>query len=244
MKIRLALLMLPIILTGSVYATWDPGTSVSFVSIEISNGQDTGQFQYMFQHDQALERYDWLLESPFNICGEKSGNVMATIDSLSVTYIADPAVNLNFAVTAGGANTTFTIQSALLSFPVMNNPVGYASATATLTDINGNGASLTGLLGNNNDLYQASVNGSAWAYLVDSFTAGAYAMAVGQDRRPVTAPNWETIPGAVSSMQSMYSFTLSAGDSASGTSHFEIVVPEPATLALLGLGCVALRKRK
>jgi hypothetical protein len=50
------------------------------------------------------------------------------------------------------------------------------------------------------------------------------------------------IAGAVSSMSSRFAFTLSAHDSASGTSSF-VVVPEPASLALVLAGVLAFRRR-
>jgi MYXO-CTERM domain-containing protein len=53
---------------------------------------------------------------------------------------------------------------------------------------------------------------------------------------------WLEIPGAVSSMQVEYSFVLSAGDQASGSSNYAIV-PEPAGLALLVVGAALVRRR-
>ena len=72
---------------------------------------------------------------------------------------------------------------------------------------------------------------------------------------PIIAPpwsgfesyGWQAMPD-VSSMQAKFQFILSAGGMASGNSYYEItgdVIPEPASILLLGLGGLALlRKRR
>jgi hypothetical protein len=47
-------------------------------------------------------------------------------------------------------------------------------------------------------------------------------------------------PAVLSSMGIQLTFTLTPGDSASFTSRFEVVVPEPTTLLLLGSGLAGI----
>jgi hypothetical protein len=163
---------------------------------------------------------------------------MAVIDSLTLTYVADPKVTLAFSVRAGGAPANITISSSVLNFATIANPVAYASAAVTVTDESTDGATLTGLLGAN--AYQGSFDGSPWASLLaNPVVAGSAASAFDQG----LIPAWQSVGTPVSSMQAKFKFTLSANDSASGTSVFE-VVPEPATLTLLALGFVALIRRR
>lgn len=44
-------------------------------------------------------------------------------------------------------------------------------------------------------------------------------------------------------MDITHSFTLTPGDSASFLSRFDVIVPEPATLSLLALGALVMRRR-
>ena len=110
-----------------------------------------------------------------------------------------------------------------------------------------------------------NANGSAWANPSPGFgstiLAGDFAGnrifrtvynggTVFADLSPTGSPDIigsTPISGSVSSMQSQWGFTLSAGGQASGTSDFTILgdtIPEPATMALLGLGMLSLFSRK
>jgi hypothetical protein len=132
-----------------------------------------------------------------------------------------------------------------VSFAALADPVGYASAAITVTS-DSDGAVLTGQF-SGNTAYQAKYNGSTvFSDLVSSITAPVDDSVTGRDRSPVAG--WAVIPGSVNSIQSEFKFTLSAGDSASGTSRFE-VVPEPSGLAALAVGLVSIgglltRKRR
>lgn len=168
-----------------------------------------------------------------------SGPSILVDRQVSIQTDVEPYVNLRFAVEANATDTTFDISSAVVSFSPLSNPQAYASAGVTLTsDVDG--ATITGLFSGMN--YQARYNGSTvYANLVAGFSIPGDQTVVHGERKP--ASGYQTISGTVSSIQSEFNFTLSALDQASGTSRFE-VIPEPATLSLLGLGGLAMLRRR
>ncbi|MEM0982508.1 MAG: hypothetical protein AAGI17_01015 [Planctomycetota bacterium] len=189
------------------------------------------------------------------------------------TFGTDPAVNVSFSVLAGASDTVFTISSSELTFTPLTNVVGMATAAITLTDTLGDGATITGLVDSGNigtgpngrDIagspsgvthqYGAFVDGSAadnvitpFGFLLDSpFSVVGF----GSDTISEDDPGAGFRPvglDPVSSISSQFSFTLSANDTASGTSRFVIagqIVPAPATFsALAGMGILASRRRR
>ncbi|MBU0616912.1 MAG: PEP-CTERM sorting domain-containing protein [Planctomycetes bacterium] len=166
---------------------------------------------------------------------------IATLDQAFLTIVGDPQIALGFAVSAGAADTTVTITSAVLSFDPLVNPDGAASAGVTLTEAGDNPpATLVGLAGDLGSAYAAYYNvppGSVFAEFVTSLMTDTTTSGSGN------TGGWVVISDTVSSMQAQYSFILSAGDLASGTSNF-LIVPEPASLAMLALGAVALLRRR
>jgi hypothetical protein len=163
-----------------------------------------------------------------------------SIDSLKLTMNGDPEVGIEFGFRAGSSATTFDILSDVVTFAPMVNPIAYASAGITLTDRLTPGAKITGLF-DGGKTHQARYNGSTvFANLVSGFSIGSGTFTASEDQ-PLSGG--QIINDTLTSIESEFYFKLSARDSASGTSTFE-VTPEPATICLLGLGLTALISRR
>lgn len=156
----------------------------------------------------------------------------------------NPQITMNFAVQAGASNTSFTINSALLSFAPLSPAAARASAAYTATDLTGDGVTMTG----------QSVAGGGYAAQYNGFVPGGttYLSALGLLTHPSAstsqsltfppAPNYNAIGVPVSDMSVQAAFELTAGDIASGTSNY-IMIPEPASIVLLSLALAAARRR-
>jgi len=189
--------------------------------------------------DQAADRAKFVMHQVINVMGKGGGQCLATIDDLSVEYVADPVITLGFAVQAGSSDTTFSITSATLTFPALTHPTGEASAEMMLEDLGGSTGATAQAVAPDEGMFIATYNGtSTFAELIQqvAFSSGG----------PLTSDSSvgpDTIADSVDSMQSRIAMTLSAGDKASGLFVYEIV-PEPATIGLLALGGVALLGRR
>ncbi|HZW09425.1 MAG TPA: hypothetical protein VFF69_05930 [Phycisphaerales bacterium] len=186
----------------------------------------------------------WRMNEDVQITSD-DGRVLATLSRASVNIFADPVINMNFNVQAANQNTVFTVSSGLLSFPTINGAVGAASAGVTVTDVNGDGATLAP---DGSEIYRAHYNGqipggTLFTTLLESpVSAGAFQSASATDEYP-GGGNFVAIGDPVTSMSARWSFTVSAFDMASGSSTF-IVVPAPAGAAVLGLAGLAIARRR
>ncbi len=166
-----------------------------------------------------------------------AGEMIAALSNVNLSFQDDPVITLNFVVTAGAATTHFIIASAVLGFST-GLYTAQASASITTTDGDGNGATSTGQFGVN-DTFGAFCNGQ----LIGTSTQG---VAVGGFGSQGNSGSIGPANYTASSMQSMWDFTLTPHDSASGTSvYVKTLVPTPGTLGLIGLaGLAAARRRR
>lgn len=232
---------------GSLAAA--PLASASFIGaafvIEATNAQGTGQvvvpIEFGVVGDNG-ESYTYSLPSALTITSQ-SGQEIATLLSFNEFMLADPQVSLGFSVQSGVSDTTFTISTALLSFPSLNSPIGTASGSLTVTDTNGDGATLSGIDGA--PIYEWDYNGfvpggTTFASFINSVVAGPNFSNVGNGS---LGPS--VIPGSVSDMSGRVSFNLSANDLASGTGVFVIQIPTPGAMGFATIaGLVLLPKRR
>jgi hypothetical protein len=172
--------------------------------------------------------------------------VVAHVDNLYCKMVADPQVIVNFSVSANSSATNFSFTTGVLSFPTINTPFGRATAGITVTDNDSDGAALTGLHAGGNS-YRANYNGaipggSTFANLVGSFAAPVDDSATNSGAAPPVG--YLAIGSPVSDMQGKFDFQLSANDSASGTSFYEIIPAPASSLVLAGAGLAVIRRRR
>lgn len=168
------------------------------------------------------------------------------VESASVVFDGNSrsgqTVTLNFNVAAGALNTVFEVTSAQVGAPYAT-AFGTASAGVSVTDTLGNGATLSP---DGSAVYTAFYNGTPGATFASliggSLNAGAFSTATANAEFP-GGGSFAPIAGAVNDISARWTFAVSAFDIASGTSVFT-VVPAPSSLALLGLGGLALRRRR
>lgn len=181
---------------------------------------------------QFGNRWNWKLTDKLTV-RNPDNSLVFEVDHLEAWLDSDPQVLLNFGVTAGAIDTTFTISSATVNFGALLNPSASASAAVTLTDGNGNGATFTGGYAGNTLSYTADTDLGNYAQLVPNVSAGSFLSN--------TSSGWTALPivGSVTQMSSEFKFTVTKFDSASGTSNFTIV-PEPAGLLAMASGLLGM----
>jgi hypothetical protein len=220
---------------GTIWDMLDPNVAASTLSDPDENGVQ-----------------EWNLSGPF---APGSGTVYR-VDSWQIELKEDPFVSNNVSITnLSGVTQTF-VATVLLPIPAFAyNTVIASSVGVSYTDTNGDGA-LYFDIAPASTIYNGFVGFPASTSLlamnpivplgtfpIDNVTdcfppgggAGCTAIASNSVTSLAVAPGVATLIGLT------LTFQLAAGDSVGLTSRFEIVnVPEPATVALLGAGLVAL----
>jgi hypothetical protein len=225
------IVIVSVLLTTLGYAC----TISTTIRVTATDGTDIGCQEFAINAAEDSDWFEWALDGGRDIVSD-NGDLLGS---------KDPATSVEFSlVNYGDSVITANVTVDTITFDPITNPEAYASASITLKDRNGDGAAITGLY--DGKVYLAVYNSSSvYANLVDSFTAGTNKAVTQSEYKPMMGGT-ETIVDTLSSINATFKFTLSAGDCVVGTSYFEVFhAPEPATIALLGLGSlVLLRKRK
>lgn len=157
---------------------------------------------------------------------------------------AAETVIFNYVVTnTSNATQTFTIFGTLDVAPIAGPTTMSGSITGTVTDLNGNGATVASDPNGFDSIYTAMVDGvTEVRYLMTDFSFSAPGAFLSGNGGPQSFSN-EVGPAVTTKIGIRLQFTLTAGDTASFTSIFTIV-PAPAGLAVLALGVVGAGRRR
>jgi hypothetical protein len=232
------------------------GISDIVYDVTASNSLGTATYQAKFAQgtfNPGTGIFQWSAPGPVDLVDPDNGNLIATIKGSTTvrSILVEPfgyQVEFGFLATAGDASnpTTFKITSALLDFATLPDPNGRATVVMGVTDNNGDGAALAGLypgpaatIHKYNGLAPA---GATFASLLAGVTAGPGGSSSATAEEP-SGSFVKPVGAPVFSISGQMNFTLSSGDTGTGTSNFRIL-PEPTTLMLLAAGgLMALRRR-
>ncbi len=151
-------------------------------------------------------------------------------------------IDLNFSIESlAGVAGVANVVSSNVAFPGISGATGVVSTSFSATDSNADGSlAVVGQFAGAN-MWNASYNGGTpFATILQGGSSAIVGDTV-VGAVPAGAPG--AIPGTVSSMATAYSFSVTAGDSVSGTSTF-IIVPTPGAAALIAFGSVAYASRR
>ncbi len=222
-------------------ATAQAGITDPALVITASNANGTGVFQVFLSNgtfsttNTLNDTWEWSAPIGGYDIFDDNFNLVSHVDTMYCKMVADPQISLNFSVNSTSLATHFSIVSGVLSFGTINPAIGRATAGITITDNDGDGSALAGDWGGK--AYHADFNsGSTFANLVSDFAGPADDSAVNSEST-AGYPGYLGM-GSVSDISSRFDFTLSANDSASGTSFYE-VIPSPGAAALLAFAGIA-----
>ena len=240
-SIRVVGVAILVLLAIGLPVIWPATASADFVrdivmiDVLSPHGQDSFAWNPHIP-DPAFEKIQAALEK--KEFRTDSGELLGTIDSLDIDFDGDPLIKIGLSATAGSADTTFTISSALLTFDTLTDPIGGAFAAFGLNDVGPDPGAFLVPVDPATSLFMAEYNDGT---LFSELIGGIEFDTPGGSEIATSAHGPVVIPGGVDNIQGKLGFTLSGGDSVSAHVRFEVVpIPEPASLAMLAVGALGL----
>jgi hypothetical protein len=223
-------------------------SAVTALTIAADSTLGSGVFEVTTDDGTTLPdgTFIWSLDSPMDIVDSGTGETIARLLFGSIMMSTAGTVSHSFVLQSAGVDTNFSLGSGLVNTGLLLNPEGRTSAGVTLTDTDGNGASLTGNM-NGGMMFEAFYDdGAVFSNLLGGFGFGtAFGSQAIDGEFPGGDGNFAAFAGPVNEIGIAWDFTLSANDSAGGTSVFA-VIPAPATGLgfLVGAGLFSSRRRR
>lgn len=256
MSIRTQVVGIAAIAGGVIASSAFAATTASdpYVVVNATSGPFSGSYSVPLGDVTIINEPDmdiFFWQTPTAVPILDGSNVVATLVSMTVLAGRNTlpsgevryGIDIDYQVLAGSNATTFELLSPTLFFDAILNGTALSSATLGGTDQNNNGITITPGLGSG-FAYQAMFNGSSlFTNYFNSVLANPAASGSVGDAGNPPIPGVFTPIGMVSSMRAQLQFTVSAGDSAAGTSTFG-VAPAPGAAALLGVGGLFLGRRR
>lgn len=164
------------------------------------------------------------------------------VESWSLSMDSDPFITNNFTLTnTSGVTQTFSLGATIGVAPAIPNGAMRGSVGFSLTDNNGNGATLAS---SGTSIYRGMIDGNVARTLWDPVTSFTAPFGSTSSSNFFGFPVRETAPESVDSTIGLFiTFSLTSGDSVAFTSNFDVepaAVPVPAAAWLFGFGLLAV----
>lgn len=169
------------------------------------------------------------------------------VEGWSLSMDSDPFVTNNFTITnTSGSTQTYSLGTTLGVVPAIPNGAMRGSIGFSLTDNNGNGATMAT---SGTSIYKGTIDGNTARTLWDPATSFTASFGSTSSSTFFGFPTREAAPESIdTNIGLLITFSLTSGDSVSFTSNFDVVpVPVPAAVWLFGsglLGLFGLSRRK
>jgi hypothetical protein len=198
--------------------------------------------------DPDQDLWYWASTSPVPIFD--GPNLVATLVNMTVLAGRNTqpngeqrfGIDIDFGVQAGAGNTTFTLTSPTLSFSPLTNASGLVSAGLVGTDQNTNGIAISPAAANGFGFNALFNNANVFRSYFDHTMSNLPSGSVGESGNMVPAGTFQPM-GTVVDMTSVYTFSVSAGDTAGGTTTYS-VVPVPGSVTIIGLSGLLIGRRR